>query len=381
MNSFKLSILLAFLLFFNKYSNCEITKEKCEEWIISTLNTADDASVKIYILDSIHYIPSNRFLPEIKKLSLLSSKTNQNIYLKSLYVLYKVYKSTPSLEKIVDFLLQKPQRSLKDNPVIKAKIYIKNQLRAEAAKMLGELGDERHLEVLSKIIKEDDEGMVSDACYFALAMLSKRGKIKKLDELKEFFYSGLKDTDPKVRLKAVKYLGELSYPDALGPLSLRLKDVNKEVVTETILSLGKIGDPSIFQELLQFKTHQDVALRVALAEALGNIGRSILNSGNFSTLEKIKSVISSLMNDTHGMVKVTSAVALLKISDKSGLEVIKKGLNSTDTDVVLYCLENLGNYGSLEDIKLLENFTQHQELIFRAYSYVNILKIYYREGK
>lgn len=358
----------------------EITKEVCEEWISNTLVSSSESSIKIYILENLPDIPSAKFLPGVKKISLLKT-TPENVYLKSLYVLYKVYKSTSALEKIANFLLQKPKKESSENPLIKAKIYLKNQLRAEAAKMIGELGDERHLEILSKTVK-DEYGIVSDASYFALAMLSKRGKIKPLNELKEFFYSGLKDVDYKVRLKAVRYLGELRYPDSVGPLSLRLKDTSKEVVVETIISLGKVGDVSVLQDLLQFKNSQEDAYRVALAEALGSLAEVlVISSKDTSVMDKIRNVLNSLMNDPNGMVRVTAAAALLRISDRSGIEVIKKGLESIDTDVILYCIKSLGNYGNFQDIKLIEKFTQHNDLLIQTYAYVSILKIYYKERK
>ncbi|MCS7231053.1 MAG: HEAT repeat domain-containing protein [Elusimicrobiota bacterium] len=358
----------------------EITKEVCEEWISNTLVSSSESSIKIYILENLQDIPSAKFLPGVKKISLLKT-TPENVYLKSLYVLYKVYKSTSALEKIANFLLQKPKKESSETPLIKAKIYLKNQLRAEAAKMIGELGDERHLEILSKTVK-DEYGIVSDASYFALAMLSKRGKIKPLNELKEFFYSGLKDVDYKVRLKAVRYLGELRYPDSVGPLSLRLKDTSKEVVVETIISLGKVGDVSVLQDLLQFKNSQEDAYRVALAEALGSLAEVlVISSKDTSVMDKIRNVLNSLMNDPNGMVRVTAAAALLRISDRSGIEVIKKGLESIDTDVILYCIKSLGNYGNFQDIKLIEKFTQHNDLLIQTYAYVSILKIYYKERK
>lgn len=369
--------LFLYLIFFFATAFSELTKESCEDWIANTLSLPVDSSVKIYILDNIQYIPSSKFLPELKKISILKS-SNENIYLKSNYVLYKVYKSTSSLDKIVSFLLDKPQKKDdKETPLLKAKIYLKNQLRAEAAKMIGELGDETHIKVLSKTVNDED-GVVSDASYFALAMLSKRGKIKlKVDDIKEFFYSGLKNSDYKVRLKAVKYLGELGYKDAAGPLSLRLKDTSKEVVLQTIISLGKIKDETVLQDLLQFSNSPEPSYKVALAEALGNL---ISNSTNTVVINKIKTTLNNLLNDSNGTVRVAAAVSLLKISDVSAIEVLKKGLNSTDLDVVLYCIEGLGNFGTVDDIKFIENFTQHQDLLVRAYAYVNILKIYYRRG-
>lgn len=373
-------IFVILLLTFNIFLFSEITKNECEDWLIKTLTTTDD-SIKIYILENISDVPIKKFYSEIKKLANVSN--NDNVKLRSFYVCYKVYKDTTALEQIVKFLLQKPK--LPDNApqVVKAKVYLKNQLRAEAAKMLGELGDEKIVDVLSKVINSDDDGNVKDAAYFALALLSQRGKIKPLPEMKEFFYSGLKDVNPKVRLQAVKYIGELKYDDAALPLSLRLKDVQKQVVLETISSLGKLGSSSVsvLQELLQFKNHPEDTYRVTLAEALGNIAREISTSTEpvkSESYSKIKTVLTNFLNDPNGMVRIVSARSLMSVGDRTGIEVIKKGLDSNEVDVIIYCIESLGKYGQKEDIKLIEKFLQHQDLKVKTATYCSILKIYFR---
>ncbi|MFN3550636.1 MAG: HEAT repeat domain-containing protein, partial [Endomicrobiia bacterium] len=372
------SFFLYLFLFFS-YVYSDVSKEDCEDWIIKMLEGQEN-SIKIYILENIKDMNLKKFYPEIKKLSV--SAQNDNVRLKSYYVLYKVYNDTSSLKQIINFFLQKPKIDQKASQIVKAKFYLKNQLRIESAKMLAELGDEKIVDVLSKVINDDTEdGSVKDASYFALALLSQQGKIKPLPEIKEFFYSGLKDTDAKVRLQAVRYLGELKYQDSLQPLSLRLKDPNKQVVLETIYSLGKIGDISIFQELIQFKSHPEDSLRVALAESFGEIAKNILFSTDtyrLTNLFKIKNVLNEMLNDKNGMVRIAAARSLLVMKDLSGKEILKKGLESNDTDVLIYCIETFGQYGSKEDIKLLEPFVESQDITLKTAAYLNILKIYYR---
>jgi len=362
---------LFFLFMFLQISSLliSVSKNECEDWILNALKTQND-SIKIYILTNIEEIASKKFYPEIKK---LTYSQNDNVKLRSLYVLYKVYKDTTAVNQISNFLLQKPSITEDATPLQKAKFYLKNQLRAESAKMLGELGDEKVVEVLSKTVNDED-GNVKDASYFALALLSQRGKIKPLPEIKEFFYEGLKDLNPKVRLQAVKFLGELKYKDSIQPLTLRLKDPNKEVVAETIKSLGKIGDDSVIQDLIQFKTHPDETLRLTLAETLGLFE-------NKETLITVKNVLNDMLQDINGMVRVASARSLLKLKDRTGVEILKKGLQSSDSDVVIYCIETFGKYGSLEDVGLIEKFIEQEDINIKTIAYVNILKIYNRIEK
>ena len=370
---------LLFLLLFITITNCfsQLAKES-EEFILKSISSAHD-SIKLYILDNIEDIPLKSFIPEIK--NLLKSK-NDNVKIKSAYVLYKVYKDTQAINVIINFALDKPKIDEKMSAVAKAKVYLKNQLRADVVKMLGELGDKNIVNVLSKTVKGDD-GNVADASYFALALLSQRGVIKPMPELKRFFYDGLKDLNPKVRLQAVKFLAQLKYEDSVPPLTLRLRDTNKEVVLETIKALGKIGNKEVLKDLLQFKTHTEDSYRLTLAESLGDLGYSILFSSftDTETLTKIKSVLQSFLNDMNGSVRVAAARSLLKLNDRTGIEVLKKGLESNDGDIILYSIESFGKYGNMDDINYLSKFIASSDETIKTVSFVNILKIYHRNKR
>jgi HEAT repeat protein len=361
--------MIVFILVFVINIFCEFSKTDIENIILKNISVTKD-EIKLYILDNIEDIPLNSFKSEIK--NLLKSK-NDNVKIKSAYVLYKIYKDTQAINVIINFVLDKPKITENMSAVAKAKVYLKNQLRAEAVKMLGELGDKSIVNVLSKTVKDDD-GNVADASYFALALLSQRGVIQQTSQLKEFFYEGLKDLNPKVRLQAVKFLGELKYKDSIQPLTLRLKDPNKEVVAETIKSLGKIGDDSVIQDLIQFKAHPDETLRLTLAETLGLFE-------NKETLITVKNVLNDMLQDINGMVRVASARSLLKLKDRTGVEILRKGLQSSDSDVVIYCIETFGKYGSLEDVGLIEKFIEQEDINIKTIAYVNILKIYNRIEK
>jgi len=370
--------MIVFILVFVINIFCEFSKTDIENIILKNISVTKD-EIKLYILDNIEDIPLNSFKPEIK--NLLKSK-NDNVKIKSAYVLYKIYKDTQAINVIINFVLDKPKITENMSAVAKAKVYLKNQLRAEAVKMLGELGDKSIVNVLSKTVKDDD-GNVADASYFALALLSQRGVIQQTSELKEFFYEGLKDLNPKVRLQAVKFLAQLKYEDSVPPLTLRLKDTNKEVVLETIKALGKIGNKEVLKDLLQFKTHPEDSYRLTLAESLGDIAYNIVISSfvDTETLTKIKNVLQSYLNDMNGSVRVAAARSLLKLNDRTGVEVLKKGLESNDEDIILYSIESFGKYGNLDDIKYLSKYTDSANEMVKTAGFVNVLKIYYRTKK
>ncbi len=92
-------------------------------------------------------------------------------------------------------------------------------------------------------------------------------------------------------------------------------------------------------------------------------------------------MLQSYLNDTNGSVRVAAARSLLQLNDRTGVEVLKKGLESNDNDIVLYSIESFGKYGNIDDIKFLSKFISSPDEMLKVASFVNILKIYYRSKR
>jgi HEAT repeat protein len=372
----KNKILLLVILFHTNIF-CAVSQKLVEEFLVKQLNSSDKSS-KIYILDQIKNLKTKIFFPELKK---LVNDKDTAIRLKSAYLLAKVYNNYSSIDVLIEILNTKPKIDNPTSPISQAKLLMKNQFRAEAVKMLGDIGDEKFVPIISKFTT-DSEGIVADNSYFALALMSKNKKIKPLPEILEFFYSGLKHPDAKVRLKAVKILGELKDKNSVQPLVLRLKDYDKTVRASAVISLGLIGDISVFQDMAYLKTDKEDTVRSALAESMGYLGESLIGSTDtvkIFQLNKIKDLLIELMNDFNGAVRVNAAVSLWKLGDTSGIEIIKKGLSSDDLDVKTFCIESVGNYGSEKEIKLIEEFLQDKDVFIQTVANVSLLKIYLKK--
>ncbi len=379
----KLMYCITTLIYFAPITFCDIDIETCEKILIKHLTSADN-STKIYILENLTQgINLDNFVPILKKMAYKTDlqQVDDNIRIKSAYLLAKVYKDTAAVNVLINILETKPVVKNPQSPLGKAKLYLKNLIRAEAVKMLGEVGNTKIVALLWKY-KNDPDGTIVDAVYFVLYGLMLKGKIALVEEIKEFFYSGLKDLNPKVRLSAVKYLGELRDTNAVQPLMLRLKDSNKEVCVEAITSLCKIGSAIALQDIIYLKNNKEDSIRAAISEGLGFMGRELLSSTDTAKslyLSQIKKVLIEYLNDYNGRVRINAAVSLLMLNDYTGIEIIKKGLNSTDTDVVIYCIKSLGEYGTKNDISLLEKFVSVEDPSLQVASTISILKILSRK--
>ncbi len=373
----KKNIYFLILFVFTIVSTYALNQKDIETFLLQQLSSVDKSS-KLYILDQIKDIKLPIFVPELKK---LANSKDVIIRLKSAYVLSKVYNENLFINILVGIVNDKPVVKTPDSPISRAKIMIQNQFRAEAVKMLGELGDEKVLPIVSKATTDED-GMVADAAYYALAVMSKNKKTKPLPELMEFFYTGLKHTDPKIRLKAVKILGELKDKPAVNPLVLRLKDYDKNVREESLLSLGKIGELSALQDMIYLKTDKEDTVRSALARSLGYFSEELKGSTDslkISQINIVKGLLMELMNDVNGVVRIESAASMLRFSDRTGIELIKKGLDSEDIDVKIFCIETIGNYGTKKDFEIIERFLQDPNIFVQTVANVNLLKLYIRK--
>ncbi len=364
-----------FLVLSCQFLFSEITKTYCEEYLLKLLSSTNtDISIKIYILNRLPELETKIFYQELKK---LLQDNNNDIKLHSAYVLLKSYKDKSAQDVLLNLIKKKPVVKNPESPTGRAKLFRENKIRADAIKILGNYGDEKVVDVIKECLKEDD-GNIIDASWYALSKLHFRGIIKLDIDPTEIFYSGLKELNPRIRVTAVKYLGELGDRRSVQPLVLRLKDNNKDVVRESILSLCKIGDISVLQELFQFKSDKDDNIRATFAEGLGYFAESIKLStepAKIESLNKIKRVLNELYNDPIGMVRINASVSLLRLGDRSGIEFIKKGLVSSDSDIRIYCIESLGRYGNTEDIKLLQPYLQDKELVISVATYVSMCKL------
>lgn len=353
-------------------------KTEIEKFLAKQLEVGD-TTVKTFILDSVKGINIPMLMPVLKK---LTTDENVAVRMRSAYLLAKCYSNLSYNNVLVDIVKTKPVVQNPESPVGRAKLLLKNNIRAEALKLLADIGEEKSFSVVSEATK-DSEGIVVDAAYFSLAILSKKYKKTELvSDLMEFFYSGLKHTDPKVRTKAVKILGELKEVGAVQPLTLRLKDYDKTVRATTLISLGEIGDVSALQDMSYLKSDKEDSVRAALAKSLGVMAESIKRSTDnvkVDGLNRIRNLLIDLLNDINGEVRVEAAVSLLKISDRSGMFIIEKGLKSEDKDVIIYCISSIGNYGRREDINLIKDFLNTDDVLMQIATRISLWKIYSRE--
>ncbi|WP_435063433.1 HEAT repeat domain-containing protein [Halobaculum sp. EA56] len=160
-------------------------------------------------------------------------------------------------------------------------------VRRRAAEMLGDVGDpddDRTVDVLIHLAREDDDDSVRAAAVDGLDELGGDG-LERLIARETGVDPNAADwaavrafakvlggaSIPEYRMAAANALGRMGDSDAVGPLAKRLEDPDPRVRERACLALGRIGDPRAVGRLKGKLDDEHPAVKSAAADALGTI--------------------------------------------------------------------------------------------------------------
>ncbi|HET9325909.1 MAG TPA: HEAT repeat domain-containing protein [Candidatus Eisenbacteria bacterium] len=159
---------------------------------------------------------------------------------------------------------------------------------------------------------------------------------------------GLKDKDPKLRVRAALAAGRLQDSTAVPALEPLLADAKPEVRREAVFALGQIGHRSARGMLEARLADQDPAVVVLATEALGKLGDKAATA----------KILPSLASKS-AELRATTAMALWRLADSTALAPLLAHHQDADPEVrwrVLYALEKIVAGG-----RVIEVASQHLE--------------------
>lgn len=166
--------------------------------------------------------------------------------------------------------------------------------RADAAEVLGEIGNKRAVEPLIDALRDAD----CTVQWGAAEALGKIGDKKAVEPL----ITTLKTEDEYLRERAAEALGEIGDARAVEPLIGALNDKDEGVRSSAAEALGKIGDVRAVEPLINALKDEDWYARCNVAEALGEIGD-----------KRAIEPLTAALNDKDGYVRSSAETALKKI--------------------------------------------------------------------
>jgi HEAT repeat protein len=162
-------------------------------------------------------------------------------------------------------------------------------VREDAAKALGRIGDPRAVEPLIAALKDGDDEVRTGAAVALRAFQDDRA----IDAL----ITALKDEDKDVRRYSAYSLGEIGDLRAVEPLIAAFKD--EDHPSAPAKALGKIGDPRAVELLIAALKDESWGIRDTAAEALGQIGDP-----------RAVEPLTTLLHDEDGNVRKSAILAL-----------------------------------------------------------------------
>lgn len=261
------------------------------------------------LINSLKYAQGKEFKKNIiKTLGKIKDPASLYLVMQALYDSFSVVRNAAidaivamGDEKTVDKLIEilSVNRASIDNLLDEAQNHPFEHVRIRAIRALGELRDSRAVEVLKKILKEEENHIIVEEVENALAKIG-LGAWR--------------------RRAAITALGRLGNPKALEPLIERLKDYNRDVRIDAVKALGSLKDKRAVEPILECLSHEDYVLRKESAVVLGIIG-----AGN----PKVTDALIERLRDEKAEVRAEAAKALGRLLDLKAREPLKEALNDS----------------------------------------------------
>ncbi len=187
-------------------------------------------------------------------------------------------------------------------------------IRALAAKVLGEIGDVSGLSSL-KLALQDKEAKVRESTARALGKLGSKEALTDL-------LSALNDRENSVICAVAEALGEIRANEAVEALINLLSNEYSLVKESAIVALGKIQDNRAIEPLINSLKDDEERVRWYAADSLGKIGD-----------KKATSPLITLLSDKSARVRESAVTALGQIGDESAVKSLIKLLKDGDNRV------------------------------------------------
>ncbi len=207
------------------------------------------------------------------------------------------------------------------------------EVRRDAAKALGQLGDTRAVEPLVAALK-DSSWEVRHAAARALGQLGDARAVEPL-------LAALKDSSWEVRCVAAGVLGQIGDARAVEPLIAALKDSAGTVRHAAAETLGQIGDARAVEPLLAALKDSSWGVRRVAAKALGQLGDTRAVDPLIATLKDKDEEVRLAAAEALGQLGEARAVEManepnkLHISLPGYIVTIKFGLDYEDTQKLI----------------------------------------------
>jgi len=208
------------------------------------------------------------------------------------------------------------------------------RLKQDLVRALGKAGTQA-VPVLIKALKDIDSEVRQEACK----VLGAIGDTRAVSALIETLTT---DESQSVRVAACAVLGKLGDPQAVPALATALSNGGTEVRKAACAALSAIGDPQAVPALATALSDGSKEVRKAACEALGKLGHS-----------HAVPALTTALSDGSKEVRVAACAALSAVDDPQAVPALLHVLGDSEADVRRAAAEALGNLGDPQAVPAL----------------------------
>ncbi len=212
-------------------------------------------------------------------------------------------------------------------------------VQATAIEMLGDLGGSKYKEQIRPYLESDDPAVRLSTA----AALIKMGETDKY----EFILEPLKRSDSIYIYHAIGYLGKIGSKEARSHLIPLLDNPEVEIVFYGLKAIGKNVRADMIPRLTELSHSKNPSIRHQAALELGRLPSHF-------TRDRLK----QLCNDSDGMVRIASAVALKRFNQKACDGVFAEVLADPDFGIRSAAARALGETYLSNRVQLLDKASQ-----------------------
>ncbi|MDQ7825470.1 MAG: HEAT repeat domain-containing protein [Candidatus Eremiobacteraeota bacterium] len=276
-----------------------------------------------------------------------------------------------------------------------AKALSKNspEVQGDALQVIGESGRLSDLLTVKKYYGEK-EGLLKLYAAAAMAMLGDRSGLS-------FIRSSAKSTDLPLRREAVFFMGRIADKESLPLILKSLKSDDQETARRALLALGYFPPfVEVTAPLLSALTSSDPDTRGAAVMSLGRLNKpetyerlsSLLEDRDWKVRYDLADILPSwgekglgllrlAMDDSHYMVKLRAAGALVKKGSLDAKEAILVSMADPDEIARKFAARVMGDVGTADDIKALSPLLDDESALVRTDAAIAIIRIMERKTK
>ncbi|PKK91536.1 MAG: hypothetical protein CVV64_07215 [Candidatus Wallbacteria bacterium HGW-Wallbacteria-1] len=251
-------------------------------------------------------------------------------------------------------------------------------IRLNAVEALGELGDRRGVSNLVRMLSDDYwsircqaavsigklENSPEHPTISELELGGFRSRKGMDDDVVRSLVSMLDDSNPEVRISAIRVLGEVGDESMVPVLASRLTDEDRSVQRVIINALGQTGSPSAIPVLESYLNSSAADQRRLTLGALSRINdRAVVR------------LMTQLLRDQDDEVRILAAKALSETDDHSPLDQLMESLGDHNEYVRFWSARALGRFSESRSLDALVHLLRDPSLPVRKTAVSSLARI------